>query len=367
MKKGGKRLETRGADKPGNKNGASGASRARRRRNPLKTLFITLCVIVGLGLTGFAAWKIYLAPPPIDPNADPDFSDLSAPSVKPGGDGVSTPNPSSSSLKTRDGVYTVLLAGTFEDGNTDTIMVVTFDTKEKKVDIMGIPRDTTTLWNGNQCKINSIYGRGGGGEKGMQELQKEISTLVGFKPNNYAMLKMSGFKKLVDAIGGVEFDVPMRMYHYDGKNTIDLQKGVQVLNGDKALQLVRFRGYSSNNKAGVDHDDFGRIQMQQRFIVAVFKKMVNLGSLTKINEYVQIASESIDPTDLELKNMLWFADKLLGVNSEDINFCTLPTKTSGQGYYENVISEDALKLINETINPYTKPITADRCEWPQHK
>lgn len=363
MRKGGQRLEARGASKPADK---GGAAKKARRRSPLKAFFITLLVIAGLGLTGFAAWKIYIAPPPVDSGTD----NPAAPSMKPDdGDkeNPSTPKPTSSGLKVRDGVYTMLLVGTFEDGNTDTIMVVTFDTKQKKVDVMSIPRDTTTTYDGAQCKINSIYSRGGKNEKGMLALEKEISTLVGFKPNNYAMLKMSGFKKLVDTIGGVEFDIPMRMYHYDGKNTIDLQKGMQTLNGDKALQLMRFRGYSSNNKAGVDHDDFGRMQMQQKFIMAVFKKMTSLGNLTKLNEYVQLASESIKPTDLELKNMLWFADKLLGIDPENIRFCTLTTKTSGQGYYENVISQDALKLINGTINPYDKPVTADRCEWPQHK
>lgn len=360
MKNSGTRLEK----KP------SGSTAKKRKKSPLRVLFIVLGVIAGLCLTGFAAWRLGVTPPSINPDSNPDFNDNPV-APTPGSDNAqasSTPDSeTSSALKLRDGVYTVLLVGTFEDGNTDTIMSVTFDTKEKTVDVMSIPRDTTTLWNGSQCKINSIYGRGGGGEDGMKALTREVGSLLGFVPNNYAMIKMAGFKQLVDTIGGVDFYVPMRMYHYDGKNTIDLQKGQQVLNGDKALQLMRFRGYGAKNPAGVDHDDFGRIQMQQQFLLTTFKQMVSLNNLTKVLDYVKIAAEMISPTDLELNNMLWFAEKLLGVSSENINFHTLPTKTSGQGWYENVDADAALALINETVNPFKKDITPNRCEWPQHK
>ena len=217
-------------------------------------------------------------------------------------------------------------------------------------------------------RVNSIYARGGSGDKGMEALQQEISTLVGFKPNSYAMLKMNGFKKLVNTVGGVEFTIPFNMIHVDkdDSKSIRLKKGTYTLNGDHALQLMRFR-VSDKGSGGGSYDDYGRMKTQQQFIFAVFKKMLKLNNWTKITEYVNIASASITPTNLDFGNMLGFVSEIIKLDQDKITFCTLPTKTSGRGYYENVIAEEALKLINDTINPYTADITPDYVEWPQHE
>lgn len=387
MKKGGKRLDTgEAAKKSGRSSGGSRVDGAGllslwRGSRAFRIASIAVGVLVVLGVSAAVAWNSLARLPESDTEAGPLFGDETTddplyinpeeePEVPLNGEAAvsSTPRPTPSPLKLRDDIYTVLLVGTFEDGNTDTIMVATLDRKAGRLDVMSIPRDTTVLRGGSMVKINSIYSRGGGGEKGMEALQQEMSALLGFKPNSFAMLKMAGFKKLVNTVGGVEFTIPFDMIHLDKESdkSINLKKGTYKLNGDEALQLMRFR-VSDAGSGGGSYDDYGRMETQQRFIMAVLKKMVNLNNWTKITEYVKIASESIKPTNLDAGNMLGFAGEILKLESGNINFCTLPTKTSPgtRYYYENVVSEEALKLINETINPYTADITAEHVEWPQ--
>jgi anionic cell wall polymer biosynthesis LytR-Cps2A-Psr (LCP) family protein len=146
------------------------------------------------------------------------------------------------------------------------------------------------------------------------------------------------------------------MYHDTGEGVINLHPGVQRLNGNQAIQLVRFRGYGS----GQYRDDFGRMKMQQEFLTALAKEVFTLGSLFKIGEFVNIAKENLF-TDLDVTDLLWFAQEMISYNIENIHFHTLP---SSAGYHNRlayvfVHEDEALELINRTINPFTRDITHD--------
>jgi LCP family protein required for cell wall assembly len=136
----------------------------------------------------------------------------------------------------KEGFYTFLLVGTdMDDYHTDTIMVVALDTVAQKVHLVSVPRDTQIDVPRNPKKINSAFGLGG-----IKQLKKELKTIIGFVPHYYIVVNLEAFKKVVNAAGGVRFDVPQDMNYDDPTQNlhIHLKKGPQDLDGKKALQLV---------------------------------------------------------------------------------------------------------------------------------
>lgn len=174
----------------------------------------------------------------------------------------------------------------FDQSNqlTDVLMLGHVDTEQNKIKVISIPRDFLidfskepfrSIKKANpknkigHCKINEIYINMGSNEEGLQTLKQVIEAITGLKIDYMATINVNGFKEVVDIVGGVEFDVPERMYKMDPYQNpplrIDLQPGLQLLNGEQAQGLVRFRGYRLG--------DFQRIKVQQDFITALFKKI----------------------------------------------------------------------------------------------
>ncbi|HHW08170.1 MAG TPA: LCP family protein [Clostridia bacterium] len=168
-------------------------------------------------------------------------------------------------------------------------------------------------------------------------------------------MSLEAFKELVDAIGGVEFYVPqdMKKKDQDPRLNIDLKQGHQRLDGDKALQLVRFRGYPNA--------DIGRIETQQRFLLALADQLLTVANVPKLPQLVSIFAERVE-TDLSFRDLQWFARKVMDLDAEtDITVATLPIAGFGnyQGHnYVYLAKDNLLELINQTINPFKYPITA---------
>ena len=161
----------------------------------------------------------------------------------------------------RKGCSTILLAGTDQDGyRTDTMMLLSVDRENGKLSLVSIPRDTLVFCEYSVPKINSAYGWAGGGESGMKELMQRVTEIIGFEPDGYVLIDLAGFEKLIDCMGGVEFNVPMDMQYSDPTQglRIDLKAGEQKLNGDEAMQLVRFR-------SGYAMADLDRVSVGVRF------------------------------------------------------------------------------------------------------
>lgn len=176
----------------------------------------------------------------------------------------------------------------FDQSNklTDVLMVGHVDTTQNAIKVISIPRDfyidfskepfrSIKKANRNNrighCKINEIYINMGASEDGLQTLKQVIEAITGLEIDYMATINVNGFKEVVDIVGGVEFDVPERMYkmdpYQDPPLRIDLQPGLQVLNGEMAQGLVRYRGY----KLG----DLQRIKVQQEFVKALFQKIAS--------------------------------------------------------------------------------------------
>lgn len=311
------------------------------RRKPNLLLVLGLVIIAGL-LLGFALGSYLNQPPELIEPTGSEHTDVKDEMT--GGPILAD--------EYKEDFYTFLVVGTdYEDYHTDTIMVISLDTAADGADIVSIPRDTQVDVSRNPQKINAAYGVGG-----IKQLNKEIKSIIGFVPNYHIAVSLEAFKELVDAVGGVEFDVPKNMDKVDTAQGlhIHLKKGIQILDGDKALQLVRYRGYPDA--------DMGRIKVQQRFLMALARKLLRVSNITKIDDFIDIFNEHVE-TNLSLRDMQWFARKVMQFDPEkDITVQTLPFSGSGDYRGHNYLyleANEVINMVNQTINPYTRDITIE--------
>ena len=256
----------------------------------------------------------------------------------------------------KEGFYNILIVGTDGDGGrTDTIMIARLDTRDHTVALMSIPRDTLISGTYAVPKINSVYASGGRGEKGIAALRTKLAQLLGFQVDAYAMVNLDAFIELVDLVGGVMFNVPMDMDYEDSSQDlyIHLKAGPQLLDGEKAMQLVRFRkGYATQ--------DIMRTQVQQQFLQALAKKCLSVVNLAKIGDMAEIFLEHVT-TDLTLGNIIYFGQELLKCDFENMYTYTLEGEAvmlRGASCYALYLNK-TLKAVNAYFNPYEAEITAD--------
>jgi len=177
-------------------------------------------------------------------------------------------------------------------GRSDTLFVVMMDKSNKNASLLSIPRDTRVKIDGHGWdKVNAAFAYGG------QDLTKKtVQDFLGIKLHNYVVVDFQGFKNLVDVIDGVDINVEKRMYYYDAYAgfEIDLRPGMQHMDGKTAMQYVRYRD---------EEGDIGRIRRQQKFIMALYKKIASKNILAKIPGLSKQIMSMIK-TDLSLKEMV---------------------------------------------------------------
>lgn len=301
--------------------------------NPKKKRIMVICIIVSvLLILGISAWGV---------------SNLLNSNIG----GETDPN-----IQVDDIVedkVSVLLVGSDGGGyNTDTLMLVMMDCKTQKLSILSIPRDTripNPYGGSGYSKINSVYAA-----KGMDGLIRQVGEVTGLPINYYVMVDFAGFREAIDVLGGVEFDVPMRLKYDDPAQNlhIDLQPGLQRLDGDKAEQLVRSR----NQYAMADID---RTKVQREFLKATITQHATPANLLKINDLYGLLTKYVK-TNITLGDAIKYAPSLTKVNSEEIQMFILPGVTNNYGdWLYN--AEEMEQLANEffwynvTVRPTPRP------------
>ena len=245
----------------------------------------------------------------------------------------------------RDGIYTILLVGNDDGtGNTDTIMVGRLDTVRHTMDFVSIPRDTIINVDWQVRKLNGVYWGAGG----IDALKKHIRKLIGFDVDCYAVVDLAAFEQVVDAVGGIWFEVPQDMY-YEG--WIELDQGYQMLNGHQAMGLCRYR-------ADYADGDLGRIEVQHDFLKAAAEQLLSLDNIPNAAEVIRIVAENTT-TNLSAANIAWFLRQAMLCRSEDINFHTAPnTPAYVRGYsYAFLDLYDWLAMVNERLDPFDTAVT----------
>lgn len=210
-------------------------------------------------------------------------------------------------------------------GRSDTMMVTAVDMDQKKAALLSVPRDTRVKIDGyGYEKINHAYAYGG-----HKLSQDAIENLLGVSIDHYILIDTKAFERIIDAIGGIDINVEKRMYYEDpwddnGGLVIDLYPGEQHLDGQKAIQYVRYRD---------GEGDIGRIGRQQHFIKAVLAKVISPEMLPRLPKLVEEVSSAIK-TDMSLAELLEFANTMKSVHDNGLTAQMVP----GQPAYIDDVS-----------------------------
>jgi len=314
-----------------------------RRRKVLPLVLIAVCTALLLTAVHF------LRAPDVGFADQKDPADTAA-DTQTQPDTTKKPTDTSAAKTVKDQFFTFLLAGTNDSYNTDTLLLCSIDAKNLKVNMISIPRDSMVDRDTKIPKINGAYGRAG-----VDELMAEVTEVTGVPINYYCVINVDSFVKIIDLIGGVEYNVPIRMYHPDAQSqyTIDIRKGQQTLNGKKAAQFCRFRSTSEN--------DFGRMNRQKDFLLASLRQVRDKFEISQIEDFIKIFNESVK-TNMSGRDMVWFYLNVLSKLNLDSDVAAYTLPYTHAGYYkkQDYVYLDAagiVELVNKTVNPYTTPIT----------
>ena len=240
--------------------------------------------------------------------------------------------------------FTVLLAGIDDFGEADAIMVGLLDGEAGTLNMVSIPRDTLVNASGESKRLRLVYNEGGA-----EALRQAVAGLLGFEPDCCIAAGMGALAELVDTVGGVEFNVPVDMKYSDPSRGlyIDLEAGLQRLDGEQTLDVLRYQ-------SGYDSGDFGRIETQQALLEAIAEQFLSLGSIPHIAEAAEILSGSMT-TDLSTEAAIALAGQLLGC--KDVSFSTMPVLSSDNAPGVRVDVPAWLELVNGRLNPADSPVT----------
>lgn len=238
-----------------------------------------------------------------------------------------------------------------DETRTDVIFVANFNTVTKKINIVSVPRDTRVkLSNHGYVKLNEVHAY-----NGVEASIKKLEEILNIEINNYVKVNLKGFKNIVDALGGVEMNVPQAMNYDDPEQDlhIHLSAGYQKLDGKKAEQLVRYRSYAQA--------DLKRIEVQHLFMKALIEKVLNMDNL--IRKAPQLAYNLIKyvKTDVGLDDILDYVKYIDDIKPENISMVTIagePQTIDKKSYFIYNQSQ-AQNLLNGALDEINEEESSD--------
>jgi polyisoprenyl-teichoic acid--peptidoglycan teichoic acid transferase len=208
------------------------------------------------------------------------------------------------------------------DGLSDTMLMMRFDPDNERIAVMSIPRDTRTSVGGEVTKINEANRRGGPA----LSAQAASELMGGVGIDRYIRINVQGVEKLIDALGGVEVNVPQDMKYQDDSQHlyINLKAGTQRLNGNQAMQFLRYR-YD-------DQGDIGRVQRQQMLMSALGEQALNPTTIARLPKILSVIQSHVD-TNLSVEELVALVGYGAQSNRSDIEMLTLPGDFSSYNDY----------------------------------
>ncbi len=231
---------------------------------------------------------------------------------------------------------------------TDTMMLINFNPKSKKVNIVSIPRDTLIDINGRRWKMNAAYPIGGD-----QRVITEVEQLLSVKINYLAKVNYKGFRDFINAIGGVDMKIEHNMDYTDKSQNlrIDFKKGTTVhLDGKKAEEFFRWR--KNNDGTGLPNGDIDRIKNQHAFLEQVVKKCASPSIIFKIPAILRSVEQNVE-TNMTGSTMFKYALKLMTIKPSNIKMVTVKGNAKmidGQSYFifNKEENTDLIKRLNSS-------------------
>lgn len=265
------------------------------------------------------------------------------------------------SSEAKDQLLNIALLGTDGDGfRTDVNIVASLNLTTKEVHLISVPRDTRVVMtddmiaylekndrtipqaNGvyGQCKLTEVHAYAGEGNRSTFTVAM-LEEILGIDIDYYVKVDLDAFKDIVDAVGGVEFDVQERLYYSDPAQGlyIDLYPGPQVLDGEKAEMLVRFReGYAQK--------DLKRIEVQQEFLKAFISQVCSSDKImSNLDSYIKIFMEKVE-SNMPVATALKYAGYIKEIDPASITTDTIPGEG---GAYFDMDEEGTKELVDYRI------------------
>lgn len=246
----------------------------------------------------------------------------------------------------RNNTVNLLVMGVDDDGyRTDAILLLNFSSEYKALNIISICRDTRVRYKNKHIKINALAALAG-----TKSVISKVEQFTQLKINYYYILNFKGFRKLIDILGGVKFEIPFDM-HYDDPSQnlhINLKKGEQILDGKKAEHLIRYR---KGNKIGEGYTDgdLGRIRIQQEFIKALIEQKANIKNLKYVDD-IAMELAKYSKTNIQAKDIRENAFMISKLDTDNIKVYTLPGEAvyiDGTWFY--IIDESKLQEFNKNL------------------
>ena len=246
---------------------------------------------------------------------------------------------------TKDPFYMLLLGTDGRPGEetyrSDTIVLARIDPTQKQVTLVSIPRDTKVTINGSTQKINAAHALGG--PEGVVEA---VNELCGVQISHYAEVSFDGIQQLVDALGGVEVNVPDRIDDPKAGDVV-IEPGVQTLDGEEALAFCRSRAFADG--------DYTRMRHQRIFIAALANTILNKVDPTNLLSLVESISEMV-VTDLSISDIISLANAMRGMDTDEIYSANVPSTTAMiDGISYVIADEDELEAMMERVDAGEDP------------
>jgi len=228
------------------------------------------------------------------------------------------------------------------DGLSDTMLLLRFDPQNKQLAILSLPRDTRTWVEGvGETKLNEANLQGGPA----LTATTTSDLLGGVEIDRYVRINVQGVEKLIDALGGVTVYVPKDMRYQDDSQHlyINLRQGEQHLDGNQALQFLRFR-YDENG-------DIGRIQRQQTMMRALQEQALSPATLTRLPQILSVIQSNID-TNLSVEELVALVGFAAQTNRSNVEMLMLPGEFSSPGQYSLSYWLPSSRRIEEMMARY---------------
>ncbi|GAE28410.1 cell envelope-associated transcriptional attenuator LytR-CpsA-Psr [Halalkalibacter wakoensis JCM 9140] len=313
----------------------SRVNKRKRRSKKALRIAVLIAVMMFLGTGGALAYFVYT------------LSDVTANSQQELDRGEKSEKREEAVDPGKDNISVLFLGVDDRDGDlrgrTDAMLLATFNREESSIKILSIPRDSLVDIPGraNRDKINHAHAFGG--------LDLAVSTVEGFLDvpvDYYVKLNFEAFVEIIDALGGVEVEVPFTFSEQDSTGAhgaITLYEGTHELSGEEALAFVRMR---KNDPRG----DIGRGERQQEVIEAIIRKGASFSSITRYNQVLDSVDEHMT-TNLSFGNIIAFHSYATSLNDiESINLEGVDTRISGVYYYD--IKEESRLAISHTLRQH---------------
>ena len=321
-----------------------------KKKSKIKAFFKILLLIVLIAIIGYGIWFgiNYFKH---TSNKDIEYDPLSATAL-----GIDPEK-----LKTIGRINVLILGESgYEDDYklADTIMVASYNPQTQQASILSVPRDTYVGKKDKDSasanylasyKMNSVYRNG----TNIPETIERVEELIGQDIDNYVLIDTNAIIQIVDAIGGVTFNVPIDM-DYDDTNQnlhIHLKAGEQLIDGAKAEQLLRFRHNNDWTTYPTEYgdNDLGRMRTQREFIQATLKQLIRFENVTKVLNLLDIVFNNIK-TDLTVETIKYYIPYAFKFNMENIKSEMVPgTSEKCNGIWIYVANKKQTKEIVDEL------------------